>query len=81
MHARAAENTAAYDVFMGSDSLDEACHLEVIPAKIEKELISVQVKVSGKYTYSFHVTLRMFKENWCIEDVVNDSEKKSNASN
>ena len=81
MHARAAENTAAYDVFMASDSLDEACHLEIIPAKIEKDQISVEVKVSGKYTYSFHVILRLFKENWCIEDVVNDSEKKINASN
>ena len=75
MHERASANTASYDIFLGSDSLDEACKLEVIPEKIEKDKISILVKVSGKYIYSFHVAMKLFKENWCIDDVVNDEEK------
>lgn len=75
MHGRAVTNTASYDVFLASDSLDEACTLEIIPAKIVKDTLSIQVKVSGKYTYSFHVVMKLFKENWCIDDVVNDEEK------
>lgn len=71
-----ADNRFEYDVFMANRFFDDSCSMQLVARKVEKDKITVQAMVKGKYTYTFHVYMTVQQDSWRIDSVVEDEDMK-----
>ncbi len=70
MRDEAMNHTENYDVFLVKSMPDYTCTMEIIPEKIEKGRVNLNVNITGKSNYRFHIDMILQKGNWCIDLVV-----------
>lgn len=71
-----ADNRFEYDVFMANRNFDDSCSMQIIARKVEKDKITLQAMVKGKYSYSFHIYMTIQQDSWRIDSVVEDEDMK-----
>lgn len=69
-----ADNRFEYDVFLANRSFDDSCLLEIIARKIEKNKITLQGRMKGKYANTFHIEMIIQQESWRIDTVAGDED-------